>query len=84
MSCVLSPRGISFALGASKEGLYFSARLLAMGKPCYNAICSSAALGKQKAIVFVPSRKQAQFTAIDMLTYAAADGDAQRLEGAPH
>jgi len=59
----------------------FSARLLAMGKPCYNAICSSAALGKQKAIVFVPSRKQAQFTAIDMLTYAAADGDAQRFLG---
>ena len=55
----------------------FSARLLAMGKPCYAAICTHAS--DKSAIVFVPSRKQAQLTAIDMLTYAAADRDPQRF-----
>ena len=60
----------------------FSARLLAMGKPCYAAICTHAA--DKSAIVFVPSRKQAQLTAIDMITYAAADRDPLRfLSSAP-
>lgn len=31
------------------------------------------------AIVFVPSRKQSQLTAIDMVTYAAADGQPDRF-----
>lgn len=31
------------------------------------------------AIVFVPSRKQSQLTAIDMITYAAADGHPDRF-----
>lgn len=31
------------------------------------------------AIVFVPSRKQSQLTAIDMITYAAADGQPDRF-----
>ncbi|CAN0539677.1 unnamed protein product, partial [Scytosiphon promiscuus] len=31
------------------------------------------------AIVFVPSRKQSQLTAIDMVTYAAAEGQPDRF-----
>ena len=55
-------------------------RLLAMGKPLYYladippapAIVNHA--DDKPAIVFVPSAKQAQLTAIDLLTYATADG----------
>jgi len=57
---------------------HFSSRLLAMAKPTYNAIIGHSA--SKPAIVFVPSRKQAQLTAIDIITYAAAaGGDAQRF-----
>jgi pre-mRNA-splicing helicase BRR2 len=60
----------------------FSSRIMALGKPCYNAILTHA--DAKPTIVFVPSRKQAQLTAIDLLTYAAADGKAERfLHGSP-
>lgn len=39
----------------------------------------SRAVEKKAAIVFVPSRKQSQLTAIDMVTYAAADGQPDRF-----
>ena len=52
-------------------------RLLSMAKPVYNAINKHSP--KRAAIVFVPSRKQSKLTAVDILTYAAADGTPQRF-----
>ncbi len=52
-------------------------RFLAMCKPCYLAL---SALPKGKpSIVFVPTRKHAQLLAIDLLTFAAAGGQAARF-----
>lgn len=42
-----------------------------MIKPVYNAICTHSP--KKPVIVFVPSRKQTRLTAIDLLTFCAAD-----------
>ncbi|KAL5471241.1 hypothetical protein EMCRGX_G029336, partial [Ephydatia muelleri] len=50
-------------------------RLIAMMKPIYNAICKYSP--KQPVIVFVPSRKQTRLTAVDLLTYCAADAQPQ-------
>lgn len=48
---------------------HFSSRILAMAKPAFTSIIK---LSPQKpVIVFVPSRKQAQLTAIDLITYAS-------------
>jgi pre-mRNA-splicing helicase BRR2 len=47
-------------------------RLLAMAKPTYYAIINHAL--DRAAIVFVPSTKQAQLTAVDLLTFASANG----------
>ena len=41
-----------------------------MSKPAYTAV--AALSGDKGAIVFVASRKQAQMTAIDMLTFVSA------------
>ena len=46
-------------------------RLLAMAKPLYNSIVGHA--DGKPTIVYVPSRKQTRITAIDLLTYCAAD-----------
>jgi pre-mRNA-splicing helicase BRR2 len=56
-----------------------SSRLLAMAKPAYSGITKQSA-GKP-ALIFVPSRKQAQLTAIDMVAFAAASGEAGRFVG---
>jgi pre-mRNA-splicing helicase BRR2 len=45
----------------------FSSRLLAMAKPVYNAVKRHSEGGP--ALIFVPSRRQAQLTAIDMVTF---------------
>mmetsp|Transcript_7976 Transcript_7976/g.22253 ORF Transcript_7976/g.22253 Transcript_7976/m.22253 type:complete len:1913 (+) Transcript_7976:252-5990(+) len=45
----------------------FSGRLMAMGKPVYNAIMRHSA--QKPVMVFVPSRRQAQLTAIDLMAY---------------
>lgn len=50
---------------------YFGARMLAMAKPAYNGIV--AVSDKESVLVYVPSRKQCQLTAIDMITYASAN-----------
>jgi pre-mRNA-splicing helicase BRR2 len=55
------------------ETNHFSSRMLAMAKPVYNAVAGYGRGGKP-AIVVVPSRKQTQLTAIDLITYAAASG----------
>ena len=49
------------------------ARMQAMARPAYTAVSAAAAAGKP-SILFVPTRKQARLTALDLLTYAAADG----------
>ena len=52
-------------------------RLIAMMKPVYQAICKHSA--KMPVIVFVPSRKQTRLTAVDLLTFCAADLQPQRF-----
>ena len=48
-----------------------------MIKPVYNAI--SAHSPKKPVIVFVPSRKQTRLTAVDLLTFCAADYQPKRF-----
>ena len=48
-----------------------ASRVIAMAKPLYHAIVVHAP--KKPVIVFVPSRKQTRLTAIDVLTFCAAD-----------
>lgn len=55
------------------EIAHFASRMLAMAKPAYNAVAAHCRGGKP-AIIVVPSRKQAQLSSIDMITYAAAAG----------
>ncbi|XP_055517961.1 U5 small nuclear ribonucleoprotein 200 kDa helicase [Leucoraja erinacea] len=52
-------------------------RLLSMSKPVYHAIMKHSP--KKPVIVFVPSRKQTRLTAIDILTFCAADVQPQRF-----
>merc|ERR1711931_20372 len=48
-----------------------ASRILAMGKSVYNSILQFSP--DKPCIVFVPSRKQTRLTAIDLLTFTAAD-----------
>lgn len=57
----------------SFEQSNFAARLMAMAKPVYNAIARH--LDGKSAIVYVPSRRQAQLTAIDIMTYHESQGE---------
>ncbi len=52
-------------------------RLLAMSKPAYTAV--SGLSGDKGSIIFVASRKQAQMTAIDMLTFVSASVKPKRF-----
>lgn len=54
-----------------------SSRLIAMSKPVYNAILRHSP--HKPVIVFVPTRKHARLTAIDILTYASAEGQPDRF-----
>lgn len=56
---------------------HFSSRMLAMSKPVYNSIVKYSP--NKPVIVFVPSRKQAQLTAIDILSFSNASGTANRF-----
>lgn len=60
---------------------HFASRLLAMARPTYAAIKNFAARHEKPSLVFVPSRKQAQLTAIDLITYAAADDEPNMFLG---
>eukprot|EP00887_Chlorella_sp_A99_P002917 scaffold6.g2917.t1 len=57
------------------------ARIQAMSRPAYSAVCQHARDGKP-AIVFVPTRKHARMTALDLLTHAAAEGQPFRFRQA--
>ncbi|KAH7862903.1 hypothetical protein Vadar_010909 [Vaccinium darrowii] len=50
----------------------FEARMQAMTKPTYTAIVQHANIGKP-AIVFVPTRKHARYTAVDLMTFSSVD-----------
>ncbi|KAM7531441.1 hypothetical protein LguiB_034851 [Lonicera macranthoides] len=50
----------------------FEARMQAMTKPTYTSIVQHAKNGKP-AIVFVPTRKHAHLTAVDLMTYSSVD-----------
>ncbi len=54
-----------------------ASRIIAMGKPVYHSIVKHSP--KKPALVFVPSRKQTRLTAIDILTYCAADQQPTRF-----
>jgi pre-mRNA-splicing helicase BRR2 len=54
-----------------------ASRIIAMAKPTYHAILKHAP--KKPVIVFVPSRKQTRLTAIDLLTFCAADMQPNRF-----
>ncbi|KAF0895374.1 hypothetical protein E2562_012405 [Oryza meyeriana var. granulata] len=51
----------------------FEARMQAMTKPTYTAITQHAKNGKP-ALVFVPTRKHARLTALDLCAYSSAEG----------
>ncbi|GLD92377.1 hypothetical protein PINS_up000910 [Pythium insidiosum] len=59
----------------------FSSRMLAMSKPAYNTIVTQA--HSKPVVVFVPSAKQAQLSAIDLITFAMADNHASRFVVSP-
>ncbi|CAH1783166.1 unnamed protein product [Owenia fusiformis] len=54
-----------------------ASRIVAMGKPVYHAITKHSP--KKPVVVFVPSRKQTRLTAIDILTFCAADMQPSRF-----
>lgn len=56
-----------------------SSRILSMAKPVFAAITKHSA--SKPVIIFVPSRKQAQLTAIDLIAFSAATGDPNRFIG---
>lgn len=56
-------------------------RLLSMAKPVYHAIMKHSP--SKPAVVFVPSRRQTRLTAIDILTFCAADVVPQRSASPP-
>ncbi|KAK4355976.1 hypothetical protein RND71_024947 [Anisodus tanguticus] len=52
----------------------FEARMQAMTKPTYTSIVQHARKGKP-AIVYVPTRKHARLTAVDLMTYSSLDSE---------
>ena len=60
----------------------FEARMQAMTKPTYNALVQHTS-GSKPAVVFVPTRKHARLLALDVLTFAAANGEPQRFLHVP-
>lgn len=56
----------------------FEARMQAMARPVYSAICQHAPSG-EPSIVFVPTCKHAKLASLDLLTFAAADGKPKKF-----
>ncbi|CAG8581624.1 7898_t:CDS:2 [Paraglomus occultum] len=56
---------------------HFASLMMAMAKPTYVAITSYSA--DRPALIFVPSRKQCRLTAVDLLTFCAADDSPDRF-----
>jgi pre-mRNA-splicing helicase BRR2 len=55
----------------------YSGRLMAMAKPVYNAVARH--FDGKSALVYVPSKRQAQLTAIDLMTYSESQGQVSFL-----
>ena len=52
-------------------------RMQSMARPCYSALINH---GQDKpAIIFVPSKKHARQTAVDLWAYASADGKGDKF-----
>jgi pre-mRNA-splicing helicase BRR2 len=78
-----SPKARPFPLEIyfqSFEQANFSSRLMTMAKPVYNAVERHHA--GRASIVYVPSKRQAQLTAIDLMTYGESQGE--RVFAAPN
>jgi len=60
---------------------HLEARMQAMTRPAYQAVCRHTQAGaqNQNVIVFVPTRRHARMTALDLLTLAASDGHPTRF-----
>lgn len=54
------------------------ARTQAMARPAYTAVSRACDEGKP-SILFVPTRKQANVTAFELLSFAAADGEPKKF-----
>lgn len=52
-------------------------RMQAMARPCYSALTNHAQ--DKPAIIFVPSRRHARQTAVDIWAYASADGKGDKF-----
>lgn len=52
-------------------------RMQAMARPCYSALTNHAA--DKPTIVFVPSKRHARQTAVDLWAYASADGKGDKF-----
>ena len=63
------PQGFNITHNAS--------RIVAMAKPTYHAIIKHAP--KKPVVIYVPSRKQTRLTAIDILTFCAADNQPNKF-----
>lgn len=55
----------------------FDSRMQAMARPVYSAVTTHA--DDQPAIVYVPTRKHAKLAALDLLTFASAEGTPMRF-----
>ena len=69
--CTSSSHIIYFGPPQGFNVTHNASRIIAMAKPVYHAIVKHSP--KKPVIIFVPSRKQTRLTAIDILTYCAAD-----------
>ncbi|KAL5720578.1 RNA helicase [Ranunculus cassubicifolius] len=80
-------RGLfNFAPGASSDPLEihiqgvditnYEARMQAMAKPTYTAVVHHARIGK-RALIFVPTSKQARCTALDLMAFLDEDGEGE-------
>lgn len=68
-----SARPVPLELHFITSELYHAgSRLLSMAKPVFNIILKNAE--KKPVIVYVPTRKQSQLTAIDLMSFALASG----------
>jgi pre-mRNA-splicing helicase BRR2 len=65
----------------SFEAYHHGSRLLAMAKPVFHAVVGNWA--SKPVLIFVPSSKQAQLTAIDMITFAPSTGNPNIFLNAP-
>ena len=59
----------------------FASRMVAMSKPCYNIVTTTLKSNEEPCLIFVPSRKQAQLIAIDMLAFSSVDSNESRFVG---